>query len=306
MTDMTIVFSIEIQAQLEAELKNIKNDVQIISAFCKESALKFIQDMIPKSVKNKRLLVRFTLSDILYGVSDASLYGFCKQYGWDMYVQFRLHAKTYIFDRKRCLIGSANATNKGIGLVTQANIEISGISDISTEDLVKIDHLFSDATKVDDNLYAKMQRDIENAPQKLSTNSPVWSEDILAQVRDEVISSIFSCEFPNTAYSHDQSDDALAFLNIEQVPFSTEELKSIFLSCRAYKWLVQILKNEPSNELYFGVLTKKLHNILISDPPPYRKEVKDLLANLLTWVDVFAHDKVYIDCPNHSQRIRLK
>jgi HKD family nuclease len=81
-----IVFSKEILQQLEKELNNTKDDVQIISAFCKESILKFIHERLANSVSKKRLLVRFTLADILTGATDAGLYNFCEKHGWDMYV----------------------------------------------------------------------------------------------------------------------------------------------------------------------------------------------------------------------------
>jgi len=302
---MEVVFSKEILPQLEQELKNTNDDVQIISAFCKESILSFVQERLADSVSKKRLLVRFTLADILGGATDAGIYDLCKKYGWDMYVQFSLHAKTYIFDRKRCLIGSANATNKGIGLAADANIEISALSDIQQEDLAKIDALFSDATKVDDTLYAKMARDIENAPERNNAEIPTWGPDILSEAKDTKISSVFSYEFPEMPFSNDMSRDAIGFLNIDDTTPSQKELKIAFLSSRAYKWLLQVLQQEDNEEIYFGSLTHKLHNAMVSDPPPYRKEVKDLLANLLTWVEIFANQVITVDRPNHSQRIRL-
>jgi len=303
---MEIIFSKEILAQLEIELGKTKDDVQVISAFCKGPALAFVQDRLADSVSRKRLLVRFTLADILTGATDAGLYQFCEKHGWDMYVQFNLHAKTYIFDRKRCLIGSANTTGKGIGLATNSNIEISAISDIEPDDLTKIDALFSAATKLDADLYAKMCRDIENAVAAPKEPAPMWSADILAQVKDEAVASLFSYEFPAAPFADNISNNSFDFLNIEQEPATINEVKTVFATSRAYKWLVQTLKNAEGHELYFGALTVELHNALVSDPMPYRKEVKDLLANLLAWVSVLATDTIAIDIPvRHSQRVRL-
>jgi hypothetical protein len=303
---MAIIFSKEILAQLEIELGKTKDDVQVISAFCKEPALAFVQDRLADTVSHKRLLVRFTLADILAGATDAGLYQFCQKHGWDMYVQFNLHAKTYIFDRKRCLIGSANTTGKGIGLSANANIEISAISDIEQGDLVKIDALFSTATKLDADLYAKMCRDIENAVVVPKEQAPVWGADILVQVKDEAVSSLFSYEFPAAPFADNISNNSFDFLNIDQEPATIDEVKTAFTVSRAYKWLLQTLQNADGHELYFGALTVELHNALVSDPMPYRKEVKDLLANLLAWVGVLATDTIAIDIHGrYSQRIRL-
>ena len=57
--------------------------------------------------------------------------------------------------------------------------------------------------------------------------------------------------------------------------------------------------------LYFGALTEKLHNAIVSDPKPYRRDVKVMLANLLTMVEALGLEEVIIDRPNYSQRIRL-
>ena len=58
--------------------------------------------------------------------------------------------------------------------------------------------------------------------------------------------------------------------------------------------------------MYFGAISEKLHNSLVSDPKPYRKDVKQLLANLLSMIKILNMDEIVIDRPNYSQRVRLK
>ena len=50
---------------------------------------------------------------------------------------------------------------------------------------------------------------------------------------------------------------------------------------------------------------EKLHNALVEDPKPYRREVKELLSNLLSWVEELEMEEIVIDRPNYSQRIRI-
>lgn len=61
----------------------------------------------------------------------------------------------------------------------------------------------------------------------------------------------------------------------------------------------------PDKTSYFGGVTAALHNTLVNDPKPYRKEVKDLLANTLGWIKALDINEIAIDTPNHSQRIRI-
>ena len=57
--------------------------------------------------------------------------------------------------------------------------------------------------------------------------------------------------------------------------------------------------------MYFGAVTEKLHNALVSDPKPYRRDVKIMLSNLLELIDELQMEEIKIDRPNYSQRIQL-
>ena len=121
---MNILFSEQIKNQITKEISNTKDGLQIISAYCKENAVCFIENRVINPLNCKKLMVRFTLEDILSGASDLSVYEFCKANGWLMYLRFDLHAKTFIFDKKRCIIGSANITEKRLGLAPNSNFEM--------------------------------------------------------------------------------------------------------------------------------------------------------------------------------------
>lgn len=82
-------------------------------------------------------------------------------------------------------------------------------------------------------------------------------------------------------------------------------MKETFRWSNAYLWLLNVLK-ENDGCMYFGAITEKLHNALVSDPKPYRRDVKQLLANLLSMIERLQMDEVIVDRPNYSQRVRLK
>jgi hypothetical protein len=69
-------------------------------------------------------------------------------------------------------------------------------------------------------------------------------------------------------------------------------------------WLLNVLK-ENGGCMFFGELSQKLHNALISDPKPYRREVKQMLANLLNLIEKLDMEEITVDRPNYSQRVRL-
>ena len=81
--------------------------------------------------------------------------------------------------------------------------------------------------------------------------------------------------------------------------------KEAFRWSNSYLWLLNVLK-ENNGCLFFGAISEKLHNALVTDPKPYRKDVKQLLANMLNLIELLQMDDIVVDRPNYSQRVRLK
>jgi len=300
---MSILFSTQIKNQIITEITDTTSNLQIISAYCKEDAVRFIEDSITTPLDSKKLMVRFTLDDILSGASDVSVYEYCKAHEWQIYLRFDLHAKTYVFDNKRCIVGSANLTSKGIGLCQSGNYEIATLAEMNDEERQKIDSLFNTAILMTDELYNKMKLQIEIANQHPLTAKRNWSEDILSLFVPD-FSVLFTYDLPNCLSPHDLKADSLEFLNIP-LNSSIDEIKYAFRWSKAFLWLCDALAKN-NNELYFGSISEKLHNVLVNDPKPYRKEVKELQQNLLNWIIELGMDSVVIDRPNYSQRITLK
>ena len=65
------------------------------------------------------------------------------------------------------------------------------------------------------------------------------------------------------------------------------------------------IKKQENKEIYFGDLSSLIHNSLLDDPKPYRKEVKDLQANLYSFLKILDLEEIKIDQPNVSERIIL-
>lgn len=301
---MPFLTTSEFNLKLTEEISKVTEELHIVSAFCKIDAVKFIDNNIKHVLKSKKLLVRFLPNDIIQGATDFDLYDYCKVNGWQLYIRFDLHAKTYIFDKQRYIIGSGNLTLKGLGLNCLGNYELGGFSQIEGEDLKKIDALFSSAILVTDELYLLMKQDIERFKDegKHINNSINWNK---------LITDKFSPEL-NVLFTYDFPTEKVPTTNVEVYEFlelsgnvSMDQLKQKFRWSKAFLWLYTIVNAKPNKEIYFGELTAILHNALINDPKPYRKEVKDLLANLLGWVDFFNYDLIKIDRPNYSQRIKI-
>lgn len=298
---MALLFSQEILNAVNEELRTAKDSVQIISAYCKENAIKQLNNFISDSVQEKKIMVRFRLDDILKGSTDFSIIDFCQQSGWKVYIRFDLHVKTYIVDGKRGFVGSANATNSGLNLRSHGNVEIGTLVDIDMVDMEKVEALYEDAIFVNDSVYEKLKAQYQMISTYEQGKQYVWNQEIYELFTPKV-KTLFSYELPEK--DEFSNGEYMTFLDTEYFD-GTELMKETFRWSNAYLWLLNVLK-ENDGCMYFGTITEKMHNALVSDPKPYRRDVKVLLANLLSMIDKLQMEEIVVDRPNYSQRVRLK
>ncbi|MCR5105320.1 MAG: hypothetical protein K6B68_12880 [Eubacterium sp.] len=301
---MALLLSNEILNAISEELKKATESVQIISAFSKESTIKYLNKYIEPIVADKRILIRFRLDDLLSGSTDFSVIDYCRENGWNVYIRFDLHAKTYIVDNKRGINTSANATSSGLSIGRTGNVELGTLVDIEAKDIEKIDKLFNDAIPVDDPLLEELRNQFEQAKTHNSSGvkSQRWTADILNMFKPN-IETLFSYELPDVSTL--ENGTHLDFLDMDVDSDNINELKETFRWSNSYLWLLKTL-NDNGGEMYFGAISKALHDSVVSDPKPYRKDIKDMLSNLLELIEKFGMDEVMIDVPNYSQRVRLR
>ena len=192
-----IIYRDNIKTILEQEFSKVRDNLQIISAYCKKTALSYVDAKTFASPITKRLMVRFCLEDILSGASDLEIYEYCKNNGWDLYIQLDLHAKTFIFDRKRWIVGSANLTSKGIGLVEDSNLEMAMLADIDADEMFKINALFDKSTLMDDNIYTLMQKQVESTKTNKNVYLCEWENPIHDLIKKD-IAVLFTQDFPKS------------------------------------------------------------------------------------------------------------
>lgn len=297
---MSILLSNEIMSAVTNELRTATESVQIITAYCKENAIDQLNNFISSTVSEKRIMLRFRLDDLAKGSTDFSVIDFCRSRGWKVYIRFDLHAKTYIVDGKRGFIGSANATNSGLSLIPKGNMEMGTLVDIDEIDMEKIEALYKDAILVDNEVYSKLKEQYQSIDTSNVGKQYAWNDEIKNMFQPR-ITTLFSHELPDK--DGFAEGDYISFLDTD-FNGDVSTLKESFRWCNAYLWLLNALK-ENDGCMYFGAITEKLHNALVSDPKPYRKDVKQLLANMLNLIEYLQMDDIVVDRPNYSQRVRL-
>lgn len=302
---MAILISNEILTKICEELSKSTESFTMISAYCKLPLVEYFDTRIRKNGLSKNLIVRMRPDDILSGATDLELYPYCKAHGWYLYFRLDLHAKTYIFDNLRCIVGSANATSSGLSIGGVGNYEMASVNEIDANDRQTVNHLFKSSVCITDSIYEAMKKCIDDACASGSKPDRVgWPNSIMDLFRPD-FSLMFSEDFPPCSDPSKAGAEDLLFLNTISVADGVE-IKRAFMASKCYQWLLNLLKHQEKQELFFGAATDALHNVILNDPKPYRKDVKLLLANLLSWIMYLECEDIIIDRPHYSQRISLK
>lgn len=290
-----ILHSKEIFPFIQTELAKVKAQIIIVSAYVKVAAMQEIDNALTSDIE-KILLVRFRKSDLIANSTDIELYDYCKANGWKMYFNFDLHSKIYVFDKQTYVIGSANATLSGLGLKVNANIESAVVGECTSLNYNKILEVFNDAHLMTDEIIIDFKIQIADEGQAMFKEWFIHEVDIPPK---SALRNLWVCDFPCSTSPLHLNEHDLALLCINK-DASLQKVKAQFKHLKCYEWLCTTIKDE----MYFGELTAKLHNALIDNPAPYRKDVKQLLATLLNWLTLLQIDEFIIDRPNYSQRIR--
>ena len=229
------------------------------------------------------------------------IYNICKKNGWRLFFKLDLHAKTYVFDKKYCMIGSSNITQSGLEIALKSNDEMMTQDELSLSDYQKIEAVVYDSVEITEELYREMK--LLCKTQVDNHISGGWGNEI-TNLFVKKIRTLFTCDLPQEKYLKGISEkNDILFLRQNESCYSS--IKELFIHYRVYRWLRDRLEEKETREMYFGELSAELHNCLIEEPKPYRKDVKILLSNLLDWTEKFS-EEIIIDVPNHSTRVKLK
>lgn len=316
---MNLLGSETYRNELAECLSKVTDELVVLSAFVTRPGFQWLLNRTNNDRFTGNLVVRWRPDDLRSGASSLEVYAVAKEAGWNVYICPDLHAKSILIDKAMVFVGSANLTGCGLSIVPGANRELGVMFEASSRDIAVFEAILSESTLVTDSIVEKLklfldscseeeygfsgsrwpaeiERIFEKPPAKLWVADMLWASPVTL-FRDVGI-----CSLSTKEAVHD-----LRILGLEDVEIiDTEILKKTFLSSRPWKWLFAQLSNAKNQELYFGALSSLLHQALLDDPSPYRKDVKCLLQNLFLWADFLDNKYVFIDVPrSKSQRMSL-
>ncbi|GAA1890372.1 phospholipase D family protein [Streptantibioticus ferralitis] len=110
--------------QIQQLLHTAHQRVVLITPFIKKGVFQAALDAIPDNVTDINCVTRWSVAEIVAGVSDPEIVDLAIADGRaQVRLCHNLHAKLYAADT-RCLVGSANLTGRATGLVLEPNLEV--------------------------------------------------------------------------------------------------------------------------------------------------------------------------------------
>ncbi len=291
----------EVKSILEQEFRTSKL-ITVISAYVTSPAIEWLVRNISPAVE-VRLVARLSPHDFLSGASSLDAVRTALEANFRVGIIDNLHAKIYSIDQRKIFVGSANFTTNGLKLFGEGNLEAVVEAEASKENLLFVDQILKSAAPIDSATLLKMAAFLKDASTQKNapglSNLASWPDNVVPKSAD-----LWVHDLPWVNLSEEQV--SVEGMLHDQLLFSVEDDggKS-FNDSKVFRWLITMLDGKPSKEMYFGEITANLHNQLKDDPRPYRKDIKQLVVNLLSYCQKHSVKYISIDTPSYSQRVRL-
>lgn len=299
-------------SKISEYLSSSHQEILIISPYIKTDVLK---GLLSKSHRKISIITTWKLRDIQLGISDIELYTYCKENGIFLYLNPRIHLKTFINDYSTCIFGSANISNKGLAIVADYNYELDGkVEMLDIDSVIYFKKILSESILVDDEVY----RQYQVAVQKLSPLPDLEEPDIFVMPKkSEFLISVLPMSYDIQelfrVYSHnfesesqEQRDCAIHDVVLYHVPsnleYSTfrEHLKEHFFTS---PFIVKLLSFIPPEGVYFGEVKEWIQKNCEDVPVPSRRDLTGNIQVLYKWIVDLSDGEYNVDRPRHSERL---
>ena len=282
MSERALLQNREYIEALEQSLLDSQEEILIVSAFLRSEVLQWAKDKIPKHVL-VNIVTRWTPQDLVFGASDLEAFEIARKERWGFYIDQDLHAKAVLIDSDSLFLGSANFTSRGTHLFGSGNNELGMQVKASNDEANKIKQYVTDSYKLTMPMYMEMKAHIESLD-KSKEGAAKWSDDI-----ESCFTPVVDSLWVDECFHSSPEEFFLGRVNDniehDRKMFGSQKPSlELIKQTKVMRWLDYIVSESNKENLTFGYITKRLHDSIITDPKPYRKNVKVLVRNLFDWV----------------------
>ena len=294
-------------------VSNANKELIIISPFIKLTAIKSIVSHINPDVK-VIVVTRWNLNDLIFGASDLEVYSYLSKFNYKFFINRSIHLKLLLRDKNQLLFGSSNITNKGLGISKNGNIEVMKLENSDDQDKIEIFKIIKNSVEINKDLFERIKNEFnkfDNIKKEIHRYEKEFKyfDNIIKPSINVFVSDFPFSRSPNEFYKNYRNRDFKLpelkhDMELYHIPKSLDknklklELSKAFLSSSSYLWQ----KNKIYGEVLFGKYSQQLHNFILDDPRPYRKQIKALAANMFSWTEEFSNE-FKIKSYNHTKSI---
>jgi hypothetical protein len=290
---LAILLNPQYRAALHGLVSSASSELALVAAYATAAGVESLFAAVASSVRRKEIHVRWRAEDLICGASELAVYELARERGFAVFMQQDLHAKFAISDRKNLILGSANLTGRGLGIVSQTNVEAGIVTTVGQPELEALENILSRSILVTPDIYDRLRSFVDR--NKMPGSKGLVFPPEITSILEEKFTGLWVRDLPYGSLPPSQGgSDASGW---------DSELEMNFGQSKCMAWLRRLL-HERGAEIYFGELTSALHDSVLEDPLPYRTEVKKLAANLINWCAALLPTQFAADTPNHSQRLR--
>jgi hypothetical protein len=141
---------------IEERIASGDDIILIIVPFIKLDALKRLRCVQANKLRLK-VICRWQPDDLLSGASDIDVFNYLKENGCELFVNWDVHLKLYVFWSNIAFNTSGNLTLRGLGYGDHWNIEVGNMVTITMEDWTRIYRIVETSRLVDDALYEQFK-----------------------------------------------------------------------------------------------------------------------------------------------------
>lgn len=279
-----------------------------------------IERVVPDDGNDTIVVTRWRRDDIASGVSDPDVYKFCRERGYTLKCNSRLHAKVYSWDLDNALLGSANLTDAGMCGRQEDNIEVlTSPIELRPETQLKLRQAESQSQLVTEAGYEKAVEisektesnsmadggsiEMEREPDFLTSQLPTTDDpdtivSVLAEDRDCTLEDLSAPL--RRCVLHDISSLSLEGLEGYPEEKVKDKMRQQFEN---HPFIREIISNMDPH-IYFGEMKELVQRECVDVPTPSRRELTEDIQILYSWFHKVSQDRFKMDVPGvKSQRL---
>lgn len=320
---MKVYFS-KLHETLLFKLQGAVHYVTLYSPYIKKEVVGRLISNVGSDVKIQ-MICSWKIEDLAKGVSDIEVYHLLKEEGHHLFYCPSLHLKTYLFDDKHLLTGSANLTSKGLGICEDTNLEtLVEVDPIPNDYAIYLKKILKNSFLITDKIYNQIAEIVSGFSEK-NDFDPTELKELEKNFREVImekdyflISELPMTNSPKELYmeilnindssvvkpvvAHD-----IALYSLGQQEWDNAEAFESYLSGRffSHPFIVKLCSfiDRPRR---FGEFKEWVQTHCTNVPVPSRRELTENVQILYGWLKTLGKDKFEYSRPGHTEILEPK